>query len=83
LPLDLKFGGLKFDVDSSKFEIRSSRRLGIGSLLDSKPGAALRGVDAKFLVDLKFGIASEVGGSKFGEVCRSVRSPLYSKPGSS
>ena len=56
MPLDLKFGRLKFDVDGSKFEIRSSRRLGIGSLqLDSKPGSSLEGVDAKFAVDLKFG----------------------------
>ena len=53
LPLDLKFGGAEI---RSKFEVRSSRRLGIGSLqLDSKPGSSLEGVDAKFAVDLKFG----------------------------
>ena len=83
MPLDLKFGGLKFDVDGSKFEIRSSRRLGIGSLqLDSKPGSSLEGVDAKFAVDLKFGDCIRSWLEVRREFAARLRSPLYSKPGS-
>src|SRR4051794_23491591 len=61
---------LKFGGLNSELEVCSIQSL----------EAALRGVDA---VDLKFGIAFEVGGSKFGEVCRSASKSALFKPGSS
>ena len=64
MPLDLKFGLNSISTArNSTFEVRGGSELEVCSIQSLE--AALRGVDAKFLVDLKFGIASEVGGPKF------------------